>query len=57
MSDPFGSCLESLGCFINEMQPSFIETVDWVLDQCGWCYLSNAEWCILEQHYDYHNNY
>jgi hypothetical protein len=52
--DPFGEALAALPGFINEMEPDFMGCVDWVLDQCGWCYISNAEWNILEERYDYY---
>jgi len=34
--------------------PTFMESVEWVLRQCGWCYISNTEWKILEAHYEHH---
>ncbi len=53
-SDPFGACLVALPTFIKHHNPTFMESVDWVLRQCGWCYVTNTEWKILESHYNYY---
>jgi len=52
MTDCFATALQSLPSYLQEMQPSLIDAVDWVLDQCGWCYCSNAEWKIIEQYWE-----
>ena len=47
--DPFFSALQSLPQFVLETDADFNQTLDWVLDQCEWCSLSNAEFRMVEE--------
>jgi hypothetical protein len=50
--DTFFSALQSLQQFVLETDADFMTALDWVLDQCDWCYLTSAEWAIFEEHFD-----
>ena len=54
LHDNFRACLVALPTFMKHHDPTFMESVEWVLRQCGWCYISNTEWKILEAHYEHH---
>lgn len=51
--DCFYSALQSLQQFVSETDADFITALDWILDQCDWCYLTSAEWSIFEQEYNF----
>lgn len=50
--DCFFSALQSLQQFVLETDADFNQALDWVLDQCGWCYVTSAEWKMFEEHYN-----
>jgi len=47
--DSFFSTLQSLPQFVLETDANFDEALNWVLDQCQWCTLSNAEFRMVEE--------
>jgi len=47
--DLFFSALQSLPQFVMETDANFEQALDWMLDQCEWCTLSNAEFRMVEE--------
>jgi hypothetical protein len=45
----FYQAMQSFPQFVGETQCNFDQAVDWVLDQCNWCYLTNAEYELVEE--------
>ena len=50
--DSFFSALQSLHQFVLETDADFDQALDWILDQCNWCYVTSAEWNMFEEHYN-----
>jgi hypothetical protein len=50
--DSFFSALQSLQQFVLETDADFMTALDWVLDQCDWCYLTSAEWKMFEEQFN-----
>ena len=47
--DLFYQAIQSFPQFVGETQCDFDQAVDWILDQCNWCYLTNAEYKLVEE--------
>ena len=47
--DKFFEAMQGLPGFILDTECDLSSAVDWITDQCGWCYLTNAEFELVSE--------
>ncbi len=50
--DKFFQAMQGLPGFILDTECDLSSAIDWITDQCGWCYLTNAEFNLVSEVFD-----
>jgi hypothetical protein len=47
--DKFFEAMQGLPGFILDTECDLSSAIDWITDQCNWCYLTNAEFELVSE--------